>query len=238
MTSHDSSEVLVYDGLAQCPYLPGQTARMPLRMPTARLTPEQLDASMAAGDRRTGVYLYRTSCPQCRACEAIRIDVGQFEPSRTQRRTFRKGRPLIRTEIGDVVANEKRVALFNLHRNERRLHGDTADIDLFGYSEFLVETCCDTFEIRYFVQDRLIAVALCDRGKMAISAVYCYFDPAYSNLSPGVFSILTQIELCRAWKMQYLYLGYYIAACDHMNYKAKYQPHERLIAGQWTRFER
>jgi len=78
-----------------------------------------------------------------------------------------------------------------------------------------------------------VAVAICDRGKLALSAVYCYYDVAFSRLSPGVFSILTQIQLCRDWHMRYVYLGYYVAGSPHMSYKAQYQPHERIVSGRW-----
>lgn len=107
-----------------------------------------------------------------------------------------------------------------------------------AYRSFLCDTCCDTFEIAYFHGGQLAAVAICDRGRTVLSAVYCYYDVALSQLSPGVFSILTQIRLCREWGLKYLYLGYYIAESRHMSYKARYYPHERRIAGQWTRFER
>ena len=52
-----------------------------------------------------------------------------------------------------------------------------------------------------------------------------------------VFSILKQIELCRRMNIRYLYLGLFIADNRHMSYKARFRPHERLVAGTWTRFE-
>ncbi|MGY8770590.1 MAG: hypothetical protein ACKVH8_19420 [Pirellulales bacterium] len=64
------------------------------------------------------------------------------------------------------------------------------------------------------------------------------FDPDYLELNIGTYSVLQQIEYCRTHEFQFLYLGYYIADCSHMNYKASYLPHQRLIAGQWTSFER
>ena len=81
-------------------------------------------------------------------------------------------------------------------------------------------------------------MAICDQGRESLSAVYYYYDPAVAHLSPGVFSVLTQLDLCRARGLRYLYLGLYIAESPHMNYKARYLPHERLIEGKWRRFKK
>ncbi|MBL8970836.1 MAG: arginyltransferase, partial [Myxococcales bacterium] len=71
----------------------------------------------------------------------------------------------------------------------------------------------------------------------ALSAVFFYFDHTFEPLSPGVFSILKQLELCRTWGLRYLYLGLYIAECPSMAYKATYLPHERLLHGRWQRID-
>ena len=76
-----------------------------------------------------------------------------------------------------------------------------------------------------------------DRGERAMSAVYCYYDPSLPKLSLGTYSILKQLELCQRWDLDWLYLGLYIEGCDAMSYKARFQPHERLVDGTWTRFE-
>ena len=110
-------------------------------------------------------------------------------------------------------------------------------MDSLGYQRFLVDRQCEAFEIRYLLDDRLVGVAVTDRGDRALSAVYCYYDPALKNLSLGTYSILTQLRLCREWGLDHLYLGLYIAGCDAMAYKARFRPHERRIGGQWTRFE-
>jgi arginine-tRNA-protein transferase len=101
-----------------------------------------------------------------------------------------------------------------------------------------VATCCDTFELSYFVDSTLVGVAICDRSNDAVSAVYCCYDPDFSELSIGTYSILKQLQLCAEWELSHLYLGLYISGCESMEYKARFLPHERLIEGQWLRFER
>jgi arginyl-tRNA--protein-N-Asp/Glu arginylyltransferase len=229
-------EWVVFDAPIRCPYLPGETARLPLRLPARRLRPHEFAQRLRAGDRRQGSLLYRPSCPTCRACEAIRIDVSAFTPGKTQRRIFRRGALVLRTRIGRPSLTPEKVALYNRHKRERGLLVGDGLIDSDGYEQFLVDTCTDTIELSYWCEDRLVGVAIADRAADALSAVYSFYDPNDSHLSPGTYSILKEIALCRDWGLRYLYLGLYVAGCRAMRYKARYLPHERLIDGRWRRF--
>jgi len=234
----DPPELLVHDEPMACPYLPEQTARLPLRLPLARLSRTQLDARLELGERRQGRLVYRTGCERCDACEAIRIPAREHQPTRGERRIFRRGQRVIETELGRVSSDERRAALYNRHKQLRGLSHEGGPITLAGYAAVLADTCCESFELRYRVGGELIGVAIVDRGERTLSAVYCYYDPSYASLSPGVYSILYQLDLCRRWELEYLYLGLTIDGCKAMTYKRKYLPHERLISGSWRRFER
>jgi leucyl-tRNA---protein transferase len=229
-------ERVVYDAQTRCPYLPGQTARLPLRMPLRPLRAWEFARRLRAGDRRQGLLLYRANCPVCHACEPIRIDVDAFVPDKTQRRVFRRGEAQLQSEIGRPTVTPQKVALYNRHKVERGLLVGDGLVDAGSYEQFLVETCVDTIEVTYRYDGALIGVAVADRAADALSAVYCFYDPDYERFSLGTYSILKQIALCRVWKLRYLYLGLYVAGCRAMNYKSRYLPHERLIDGAWCRF--
>jgi arginine-tRNA-protein transferase len=115
------AELLVARSQEPCPYLAGRTACLPLRLPTRKLTPQEFDERMAQGDRRAGVLLYRPECPRCSACEAIRLDVARFRPTRTQRRVKRRGDAELTYEILEPHVDSARVRLFNRHREGRGL---------------------------------------------------------------------------------------------------------------------
>lgn len=231
-------ELVVYDEPQPCPYLTGYVARLPLRIPARPLTRVELEQRLSAGDRRQGIFLYHTSCPSCRACEPIRLNVHEFSPGRSHRRTLAQGNRLIRTELGPALVDDRRIALYNRHKQLRGLGSGRAPIDFDGYREFLVLSSCETFELRYFLDSELIGVALVDRSEDSLSAVYCYYDPSFGRLGLGTYSILKQLELCREWGLTYLYLGLYIEGSEHMRYKARFLPHERLLDGNWVRFSR
>jgi arginine-tRNA-protein transferase len=239
MLPGEPPELLVHDEPMRCPYLPSETARLPLRLPLSRISRRQLDARLSLGERRQGRLVYRTACATCRACEAIRIPVADYLLSRTQRRVLRRGLRSIQTEMGAIESDSARARLYNVHKGERGLRQpDDEPLSVAAYGAVLADSCCESFELRYRVDGVLIGVAIVDRGERSLSAVYCYYDPAYAALSPGVFSILFQLELCRRWGLEHLYLGLTVHGCDAMTYKRRYLPHERLVGGCWARFER
>jgi arginine-tRNA-protein transferase len=232
-------ELVVHDEDEACPYLPGQVARRPLRHPIRKLRPDEFDLRLEAGDRRTGPFLYNQECPACVACEALRIDVGAFVPSRAQRRAQAKGDAAVSVEVGPIEVDDARVALYQAHEHGRGLAPDgRAPIDALGYESFFALSCVDGFEIRYAVGGRLTAVAITDRGARSLSAVYTYWDPACAPLSLGTYSILTQLALARREGLDWVYLGLAVRENRSMAYKLSFMPHERRIDGAWRRFSR
>lgn len=229
---------MVYDSTHGCPYIEGREARLPMRLPSRALLGAELDARLAEGDRRHGAFLYRPTCPACVACEAIRIPIQRFTLSRSHRRVLQRGDRALRVELGEPVADATRLALYERHKHMRGLDSGTSSepLSLEGYQGFLVERCVPSFELRYYDEARLVGVAVTDRGADSLSAVYCFWDPSYAHLGIGTYSILRQVELGRDWGMSYLYLGLFIQENDHMRYKARFLPHERLLDGRWQQF--
>jgi arginyl-tRNA--protein-N-Asp/Glu arginylyltransferase len=231
----DPPELLLYDEQEPCPYLPTETARLPMRLPLRSLTPSETDAHLAEGDRRHGRLLYRTACPKCKACEPLRIDVDALVMSRTQRRIKRRGDRVIELEIGRPTYTAERLELYTRHKVGRSLDRENGrPLDDAGYRSFLVDSCVESIELRYRIEGKLVAVAIADKGASSLSAVYCFYDPEYPSLSLGTYSILKQVELCKTWGLRHLYLGLFIGANEHMRYKARFGPHERLARGEWS----
>lgn len=210
---------------------------MPLRWQLEPLGPGDLDAQLAAGDRRIGRMLYRTACPSCTACEPIRIPVGEFRPTKSQRRVWRKNQDL-RVEMGPAVFTEEKLALYNRHKRERGLARRESDMSRKGYEGWFTRSCVPTVEMRYRLDGQLIGVSIVDVGAKDASSVYFFFDPDHSDRSLGTFSVLVECFWLRGRRGRFHYLGLYVEDCRHLSYKAAYWPHERRIADGWQRFER
>ena len=225
------------DRFEECIYRAGEVARCPARVPVEPLTPEQFDQLLEEGDQRVGGTLFRTECPFCRACEPVRIDIAAFQPNKSQRRILARNDRQIRMEFGAPVLSRRRVALWNQHRDRRDLMTEHSRRDPTGYHEWLVDSCVPTTEVSYYLDQRLIAVSLLDTGRSSVNSAYHYFDPHFSHLSLGVYSVLKEMEWARARGCRWYYLGLWVRDCDALRYKTGYAPHERFVSGVWTRFE-
>lgn len=221
-----------------CPYLPQQTANMPLCVPTNKVSAPDLDKLLDAGYRRTGYFFYRTECPSCAACEPLRLEVSQFQASRSQRRARRSGEANLTFQAQLPTVDDRRIELFNLHRASRELDHGNPPIDRADYESFLTNSQFPVLELSLWLNSELIAIAIADVGQRSMSAVYCFFDPAAAALSPGTNAILKQIEIAQQAQLKWFYLGMYVAENRHLNYKARFQPHQRRINGIWENFSR
>lgn len=229
-----NNEFLVYDEREPCPYLPNEIARMPLRY-FAGPGPLDLDKALDKGDRRAGQLLYRPTCPTCNACQAIRIPVDEFRPSRSQSRCWAKNQDL-EVSVGSATFSEDRLHLYNRHKIERGL--GTAVMDREHYEGWFLRTNTVTLELSLRYNQRLIGLTILDVGKTSTSAVYGFFDPDLHHRSLGVFMVLASLAWAKQHGMKYHYLGLYIAQNAHVSYKANYLPHERRIENQWHRFDK
>jgi len=229
-------EQVVHDELEPCPYLDGRRARLPLRWQFEDLSPTEVDRALDQGDRRVGRMLYRTACPDCQACEPLRIPVDRFVPTRGQRRVARRNQD-VRVELGPAEFSAERLALYNRHKFERGLAQRESPMTRSGYEGWFLRSCMRIREMRYLVGDRLVGVGILDVGERDSSSVYFFFDPDESRRSLGTWSTMVEIEWLRRRGGRYHYLGLYVADCRHLAYKGLFHPHERRVDGRWRAIE-
>lgn len=219
----------------ECSYLPDRIAQS-RGFFCSRIPGAFYHELMDAGFRRSGRLIYQPACGACRACQPMRVPVERFQPSKSQRRSWRKNQDLIVTHAEPEPTQEK----FDLYaRYVRDRHGREEDATPEAFTSFLYESPVDTLEFCYRdATGRLLGVGICDVCTRSLSSVYFYFDPAQTRRGLGVFSALHEIEFARGQNIPYYYLGYWIEGCNTMHYKADYRPHEILQPdGVWRELQ-
>jgi arginyl-tRNA--protein-N-Asp/Glu arginylyltransferase len=228
---------VVYDEPHDCSYLPGERARHPMRLFTKPLGPGPFDLRLAEGDRRAGGLYYKTECPSCHACEALRIPIGRFLPTKSQRRLLRQNEGCVEAVLGPATATARHVEIYNAHKFGRGLaRDDTTPMTIADYRSYYVRSGVDTREVRYLVEGRLAAVSIVDVGAKSVSSVYHAFDPAYSALSLGNYSVMRELQMFGALGFDWYYLGLWVGASEHLSYKARYYPHQRRSLEGWREY--
>ncbi len=216
-----------------CSYLPDRQAKTVFVDPDTVLNCFSQTRLAELGFRRSGDFVYRPNCKNCSACVPVRIPVHSFKPSRTQRKIWNRNAHLTVT-MTDARSNDELYALYARYISARHKDGDMYPPTLEQFKDFLTESQADTRFIEYRDNGELVAVAVTDQLENAYSAVYSFFDPDNQRASYGVYTILSQIHLAREAGLQYLYLGYWIKACQKMSYKIDYRPIEMFINDRWS----
>ncbi|KAF9130568.1 Arginyl-tRNA--protein transferase 1 [Mortierella sp. 14UC] len=88
-----------------------------------------------------------------------------------------------------------------------------------------------TYHQCYYVDSKLVAVAVLDILPRCISSDYFYYDPSLSSLSLGKYSTLREIALVQDIKaipgyesMEYYTMGHYVHSAPKTHYKTMYHP--------------
>ena len=216
-----------------CPYLPDRMERRVVTELIGRDAITLHEQLSLAGFRRSHGIAYAPACAGCDACKAVRVLAGQFKPSRTQRRVWNRNADL-RAEMCRPVATQEQYALFSAYQFGRHGDGDMAKMDFFDYQGLVEDSSVDTNIIEFRdSEDRLVGACLTDRMANGLSAVYSFFDPGQDARSLGAYMILWLIEESRRMKQDYVYLGFWIAGCGKMAYKARYRPMEVHADNEW-----
>jgi arginine-tRNA-protein transferase len=219
-----------------CPYLSDRQAQLVYWLPQAGTRAADLDRRLSAGQRRHGPLVYEPRCNGCQECISLRIPVAAFRRSRGQQRIWRRGQQGLVAKVGLPTLDRARLQLINRHSEWRGWLEAEEVLTPSCYEQIFVQSMFHTLEIAYYHADELVCVAICDRGATSMSAVYTYYNPDFASWSLGTYSVLYQLAYCQEVGLQYLYLGYYVADCRSLRYKANYRPHQRRIGGTWVDF--
>ncbi|MDX2321131.1 MAG: arginyltransferase [Moritella sp.] len=214
-----------------CSYLNDQQEQIFVVQDDALHNPASYEMLLLNGFRRSGNDVYRPHCQTCQACQSIRINSQVFKPSKSQKRLLNKNKHLAMR-----VSHQPQPHYYPLYeRYINTLHSDGAmfPASQSQYDGFINSAWLQPSFLEFYQDDVLIAVAVTDVMPDSMSAMYCFYDPDYLTNSLGTYAILKQLEIAKTNGKKWLYLGYQIDQCSKMNYKIKFNPHQRLVAGEW-----
>ncbi len=212
-----------------CSYLPNRHTRMEYKY-IENVTMELNQALVERGWRRFGRYYSRPQCQGCNECLNLRIDIRNYEFSRSAKRVFKKAQGLRYVIQAPTISNEH-LELYDRYHSfmEKKRGWHYYYLKPQSYHELYV-TGAQNFgkEILYFKDEQLIGVDLVDFLDDGLSSIYFFYDPDFAHFSLGRLSIYEQILLAKEYDLEWIYLGYWVKGCQSLSYKASYTPYQLL----------
>ena len=214
-----------------CAYLPAERASLEVRV-MLDVSPDELDVLLEHSWRRFGPIYFRPACTACSECVSLRVVVDRFAPSKSQRRAARACARLRRV-VGPPGVDPARLDLY-ARWHEGREHArdwepNPQSRDRYAMEFAFPHPCAR--EAAYYDDDdggRLVGVGLFDETPRALSAAFFFHDPEYARLSLGTANVVSLVDDARAAGRRHVYLGYRVAGCASLRYKASFRPHELL----------
>jgi arginine-tRNA-protein transferase len=215
-----------------CGYLPNHYSVNIFADPNKEISNQTYSWLIDYGFRRNGRHLYRPHCPDCNACVPTRVCIDDFKLRRSQQRTLKLNQDL---DIRKVQNNFKQehFDLYLQYIQSRHDDSPMSQSTVNDYAEYILGTWAETQLLEFRLDSKLICVAVYDVLPQCLSAVYTFYDTAFEKRGLGTLAILQLIQRTKELQLPYLYLGYWIKACQKMSYKVNFKPIEGYIDKTW-----
>lgn len=215
-----------------CGYLQGRQARSLVAAPAQLIDTTTYGELVKHGFRRSGLYTYRPHCENCQACIPVRLRVAEFNPSRSQRRAWKRHGNLFGQMI-PLEFSEEHFRLYANYQKARHAGGGMDSDNADQYRSFLMQSGVDSAMVEFREDGVLRMVSIVDRLPDGLSAVYAFYDCTIKGASYGTYNVLWLADWCRWQGLPYLYLGYWIEKSRKMAYKIGFQPLEKFTGLDW-----
>lgn len=218
-----------------CSYLPAEACRMEY-IRVHSLSAAEYSELLLRGWRRFGHDLFRPRCPACSECKSLRIPVASFEPDRSQRRNARQNGGTVERHIAKPEATAEKLALFTeYHHHQVIAKGWSRPYDEEdSFRSSFLQNPFATEEWTYRIQGELVGLGFVDALPVGLSAIYFVHGPAQRERGLGTWNVLSLIDEAGRRGLPHVYLGYHVAGCPSLAYKARFRPHEVHDGASWV----
>ena len=228
---------MIFDGIevitefleSDCAYIRGLSSVTEYNI-ISRPTIEMAEDYLDRGWRRFGKMFFRPNCTGCSKCIPLRVNLEKFTPTKSMRRAVNRNSN-IRVEVCLPECTREHIRLHNTyHKHQNKIKNwPHHNISATEYRMLFCEPMLFAKEYRYFDGDRLVGIGYVDELPAAFSSLYFFYDPEWSPKSPGIFSIMTEINHAKESGAGYYHLGYYVKGCSSMQYKLRFNHHDLLM---------
>lgn len=194
-----------------------------------RLSARRLDAYLAKGWFRSSNGLFRNQalCLSGQLCTIvnIRVRLAKHTPSRSHARLLRKTVGF-RVEIGALQICAQMEELYQ--QTSERFKGFVfPDLHSFLY-DFHNRQIFQSLHVKVYDGKKLVAASVFDTGEKAMMSVLGVYDRQYKHLSPGILTMLHEMEYGKREGYSFYYPGYVLHESSEFNYKLTLGNYEYL----------
>jgi leucyl-tRNA---protein transferase len=188
-----------------------------------KVSPEDMDSFWADAWRNFGTYFFRNQFDYLETQEQwvqivpLRINLAKFSFRKHQLKLLRRQANTI-VKYQPIELDERRKKMFEKHIQRFTHNRPTALSDFLGENPSIEP--CDALECAlYDENEQLYAASYFGIGKHSISSIYATFDTDYQERSPGLHTLLAEIQYAQNEGKSFVYLGYAHNVPSHYDYK-------------------
>lgn len=132
------------------------------------------------------------------------------------------------TELDELYDKYKLAFKGNLPESLDHYMMDSLDLEIY-----------DTFLLKVYSEGSLIACSIFDVGEIALTSIFGFYDPEYSAMSLGLYTMLLEIEFALRNEMEIYYIGYFVPGNPRFDYKLRigHIEHFDFKTSKWSSFD-